>query len=181
MEEGFVDVALLYNTESFKSTDFGFVYDSVDINDSLVNLVNAKILQTDNYFKRFTLDSSSIQLKYWYSDVMRMTELKPSHMMILCTACVGMTFTLKLLWLGVTKPLSPTRFLIIDLLSNGNNLLEFIAQVILYLFIFSNKFILTLSSGFQQRSFKSQTRVASIRDIQEMDDVLCSNRRVRIQ
>ena len=67
---------------------------------------------------------------------MRMEELKPYHMMILCTACVGMTFTLKLLWLGVTKSLSPTRFLIIDLLSNGNNLLEFIAQVILYLFIF---------------------------------------------
>lgn len=136
MEEGFVDVALLKNTESFKSTDFGFLYDNVDINESLVALVNAKISQTDNYFKQFTLDTSSIKLKYWYSDVMRMAELKPYHMIILCTACVGMTFTLKLLWLGVTKSLSPTRFLIIDLLSNGNNLLEFIAQVILYLFIF---------------------------------------------
>jgi hypothetical protein len=136
MEEGFVDVALLKNTESFKSTDFGFLYDNVDINESLVALVNAKISQTDNYFKQFTLDTSSIKLKYWYSDVMRMEELKPSHMIILCTACVGMTFSLKLLWLGVTKSLSPTRFLIIDLLSNGNNLLEFIAQVILYLFIF---------------------------------------------
>jgi hypothetical protein len=136
MEEGFVDVALLKNTESFKSTDFGFLYDNVDINESLVALVNAKISQTDNYFKQFTLDTSSIKLQYWYSDVMRMEELKPYHMLILCTACVGMTFTLKLLWLGVTKSLSPTRFLIIDLLSNGNNLLEFIAQVILYLFIF---------------------------------------------
>jgi hypothetical protein len=136
MEEGFVDVALLKNTESFKSTDFGFLYDNVDINESLVALVNAKISQTDNYFKQFTLDTSSIKLKYWYADVMRMDELKPYHMIILCTACVGMTFTLKLLWLGVTKSLSPTRFLIIDLLSNGNNLLEFIAQVILYLFIF---------------------------------------------
>jgi len=136
MEEGFVDVALLKNTESFKSTDFGFLYDNVDINESLVALVNAKISQTDNYFKQFTLDTSSIKLQYWYSDVMRMEELKPSHMIILCTACVGMTFSLKLLWLGVTKSLSPTRFLIIDLLSNGNNLLEFIAQVILYLFIF---------------------------------------------
>jgi hypothetical protein len=110
MEEGFVDVALLKNTESFKSTDFGFLYDNVDINESLVALVNAKISQTDNYFKQFTLDTSSIKLQYWYSDVMRMVELKPYHMLILCTACVGMTFTLKLLWLGVTKSLSPTRF-----------------------------------------------------------------------
>ena len=65
MEEGFVDVALLKNTESFKSTDFGFLYDNVDINESLVALVNAKISQTDNYFKQFTLDTSSIKLNYW--------------------------------------------------------------------------------------------------------------------
>jgi hypothetical protein len=132
MEEGFVDIALLKNSESFKNTAFEFLYDNVDINVKLVDLVNAKFLEDGNYFSQFTSGSSSIRLNYYYSDIMRMTELKRHHMIILCTACVGMLFTLKLVWLGTTKLSSPTRFLIIDLLSNGNNLLEFIALVILY-------------------------------------------------
>jgi hypothetical protein len=148
MEEGFVDIALLKNSESFKNTDFRFIYDNVDINANLVDLVNAKIAQNDNYFKQFTIDSSPIQLKYFYMDIMRMQELKPHHMIVLCTACVNMLFTLKLIWLGITKPLSPTRFLIIDLLSNGNNILEFIAQVRLHI----SNFFFKISNSMESSS-----------------------------
>jgi hypothetical protein len=129
MEEGFVDVAILKNTESFKNNNFCFCYDNVDINEDLVQLVNAKTRQDGNYFQQFTEDSSSIKLMYWYQDIMRMKSLKRHHTAILCTACVGMAFTLKLLWLAVSKENSPTKILIIDQLSNGKNIVEFIANV----------------------------------------------------
>ena len=51
----------------------------------------------------------------------------PSHIDVaLTTACVGLTFTLKLLHLCITKPNGPVQFLIVDSKSNLCHLIDFL-------------------------------------------------------